>query len=319
MSYEGLVHTPVMLAEVLNYLQPKQGGVYVDGTFGAGGYSSAILETASCKVFGVDRDPGVQIFANALHQKHPADFKLLEGNFGEMEALLSEQNISSVDGIVLDIGVSSMQLEAPDRGFSFQLDGPLDMRMDKQGSDAAYIVNSFAEKDIANILFTFGGERESRHIAHAIVKARAEKPITRTLELADIIKSAVRHGKHTINPATKSFQAIRIYINRELEALQYALEAAERLLTPTGKLVIVSFHELEDAAVKSFLSDRSGKKTGGTSRHLPQTAEDTRKPTFKLLSSKAVLPSENEVRTNPRARSAKLRAAERTYAEVEAA
>ena len=319
MSYEGLVHTPVMLAEVLQFLQPKQGGVYVDGTFGAGGYSAAILETANCKVYGVDRDPGVQIFANALHKKHPAHFKLLEGNFAEMETLLSEQNIASVDGIVLDIGVSSMQLEAADRGFSFQLDGPLDMRMDKQGSDAAYIVNSFAEKDIANILFTFGGERESRHIAHAIVKARAEKPITRTLELAEIIKGAVRRGKHTINPATKSFQAIRIYINRELEALQNALEAAERLLAPTGKLVIVSFHELEDAAVKSFLADRSGKKTGGTSRHLPQTAEDIRKPTFKLLSNKAVLPSETEVRTNPRARSAKLRAAERTYAQVVAA
>lgn len=321
MSYQGLSHKPVLLAEVLQFLQPKEGGVYVDGTFGAGGYSAAILEAADCTLYGVDRDPGVQIFADALQQKHPAHFKLLKGNFAEMERLLAEQGVTLVDGIVLDIGVSSMQLEAADRGFSFQLDGPLDMRMEAAGSDAAHIVNHFAEKDIANILFTLGGERQSRRIAHAIVEARAENPITRTLELAAIIKSAIGGKKHNaIDPATRSFQAIRIYINRELEALEEALAAAERLLAPEGRLVVVSFHELEDGMVKSFLADRSGKKTGGVSRHLPQAPEENRAaPTFTLLSRKAVLPSEAEVRANPRSRSAKLRAAERTHAEAVAA
>lgn len=311
MSYERLSHTPVMLQEVLHYLEPREGGVYVDGTFGAGGYSSAIL-AAKGKVFAIDRDPEIKVFADKLQAQHSSRFKLLEGNFAGMESLLADEHIEAVDGIVLDIGVSSMQLEAADRGFSFRLDGPLDMRMDKKGSDAAYIVNHFAENDIANILFTFGGERESRHIAHAIVKARAIKPITRTLELAEIIKSAVRRGKHTIDPATKSFQAIRIYINRELEALDTALKAAERLLKSGGRLVIVSFHELEDAAVKSFLGERAGKKKMGVSRHLPEIAEPTNKPTFRLLTNKAVAPTEEETRTNPRARSAKLRAAERT-------
>jgi len=315
MSYAGLIHKPVMLAEVLQFLQPKQGGVYVDGTFGAGGYSAAILEAAQCKVFGIDRDPDVAIFAEKLRQKYPAHFKFLEGNFAEMEHLLAAENITSVDGIVLDVGVSSMQLEAADRGFSFQADGPLDMRMAREGSDASDIVNHFSEKDIAYILFTLGGERQSRHIAHAIVKARAEKPITRTLELAAIIKSVVRRGKNdAIDPATRSFQAIRIYINRELEALQSALYAAERLLSPTGKLVVVSFHQLEDGMVKAFLATRSGKKTHGTSRYLPEIETNTKKPTFTLLSRKAVLPSAEETRANPRARSAKLRAAERLVA-----
>lgn len=314
-GYAGLAHKPVMLAEVLQFLQPKNGGVYVDGTFGAGGYSTAILEAAQCKVFGIDRDPDVAIFAEKLRQKHPANFKLLAGNFAEMEHLLAAEKIASVDGIVLDVGVSSMQLEAAERGFSFQADGPLDMRMAREGSDASDIVNHFSEKDIAHILFTLGGERQSRHIAHAIVKARAEKPITRTLELAAIIKSVVRRGKNdAIDPATRSFQAIRIYINRELEALQSALDAAERILSPTGKLVVVSFHELEDGMVKAFLAERSGKKTQGTSRYLPELQTETRKPTFTLLSRKVVLPSAEETRSNPRARSAKLRAAERLAA-----
>lgn len=314
-GYAELSHKPVMLAEVLQFLQPKNGGVYVDGTFGAGGYAKAILEAAQCKVFGIDRDPDVAIFAEKLRQKHPAHFKLLAGNFAEMEHMLALEKITAVDGIVLDVGVSSMQLEAADRGFSFQSDGPLDMRMARDGADASEIVNRFSEKDIAHILFTLGGERQSRHIAHAIVKAREEKPITRTLELAAIIKSVVRRGKNdAIDPATRSFQAIRIYINRELEALQSALDAAERLLSPTGKLVVVSFHELEDGMVKAFLAERSGKKTHGTSRYLPELKTDTAKPTFTLLSRKAVLPTAEETRANPRARSAKLRAAERLAA-----
>ena len=310
-GYQELSHQPVMLAEVLQFLQPENGGVYVDGTFGAGGYSAAILEAADCTLYGVDRDPEVEVFAERLRQKHAARFKLLNGNFAEMETLLADAGVWKVNGIVLDVGVSSMQLEAGQRGFSFQHDGPLDMRMDRQGVDAAHIVNHYAEKDLAHIIFTLGGERHSRQIARAIVEARAAQPITRTLELADIIKKTIRRYKDGIDPATRTFQAIRIYINHELESLTTALQAAERLLVPGGKLVVVSFHELEDGIVKAFLAERSG-KAQGTSRHLPLIEENIRKPSFKLLHKKAVLPGESEVRANIRSRSARLRAAERT-------
>lgn len=313
-GYEGFSHIPVMLPEVLEYLQPKDGGVYVDGTFGAGGYTAAILSTAHCTVLAVDRDPGVEIFAAPLRQKHGAAFKLLKGDFADMETLLAAEGVTQVDGIVLDIGVSSMQLDQPERGFSFQKDGPLDMRMSTGGMSAEQVVNEFGEGELADIIYSLGGERHSRRIARAIVTARAEKKITRTTELKDIIHSVLhKRGRDAIDPATRTFQAIRIYVNQELDSLKSALTAAEKLLRPGGRLVIVSFHELEDSIVKAFFAERSGKKQG-TSRYLPEVKDDRPAPSLSPLTRKAVLPDEAEIRSNIRARSARLRAAARTEA-----
>lgn len=313
-QYEGFSHIPVMLPEVLEYLQPKDGGVYVDGTFGAGGYSAALLSTTHCTVLALDRDPGVEIFAAPLREKHGTGFKLLKGNFADMELLLAAEGITQVDGIMLDIGVSSMQLDNPERGFSFQKDGPLDMRMEAHGTSAEDVVNGFGEGELADIIYSLGGERHSRRIARAIVTARAEKKITRTGELKDIIHTVLhKRGKDAIDPATRTFQAIRIYVNHELDSLQTALSAAERLLRPGGRLVIVSFHELEDSIVKAFFAERSGKKQG-TSRYLPEVKDDRPAATFTPITRKAVLPAEHEIRANIRARSARLRAATRTEA-----
>lgn len=313
-SYEGFRHVPVMLSEVLANLNPNDGGIYVDGTFGAGGYSAAILESARCTLFAVDRDPGTQIFAAPLAQKYGASFKLLAGNFADMETLLAAENVTAVDGIVLDVGVSSMQLDQPERGFSFQKDGPLDMRMEKSGMSAADVVNKLAEEELADIIYTLGGERHSRRVARAIVTARAEAPITRTGQLKDIIHTVIhKRGKDAIDPATRTFQAIRIYVNHELDSLKDALEAAERLLKPGGRLVVVSFHELEDSIVKAFFAKRSGKKEG-TSRYLPEVADNSPAPSFTLITRKPALPGDAEIKANIRARSSRLRAAMRTEA-----
>lgn len=322
-------HTPVLLNEVLAALSPKDGEVFVDGTFGAGGYSRALLDSCDCRVYGIDRDPRAVGAAAALKARYGERLTLLPGRFGDMQALLDAVGITAVDGVALDIGVSSMQIDDPARGFSFREDGPLDMRMSGEGPhagpSAADIVNSAEEADLADIIYTYGEERLSRAVARAIVKARGEAPITRTAALADIVRAAVRSrtGKgrshETIDPATRTFQALRIYVNDELGELDRGLAAAEALLRPAGRLAVVSFHSLEDRRVKLFLAARSG-SSARPSRHSPTLhARGFARgavPSFRLIGRKAVRPSDEEIARNPRARSARLRAAVRTDAPV---
>jgi len=314
-------HIPVLLPEVLTALQPKDSGIYVDGTFGRGGYSRATLEAADCFVWAIDRDPDAQPQAAALEADHPNRFRFLSGRFGDMAELLAAHDIDRVTGVMLDIGVSSVQLDEADRGFSFREDGPLDMRMGKTGRTAADVVNQLDEKVLADIIYKYGEERASRAVARTIVNARSEAPITRTGQLADLVRSVVRAprkkgGKAPIDPATRTFQALRIYVNDELGELERGLQAAEELLQPGGRLAVVTFHSLEDRIVKNFLKERSG-KSGGESRRLPgEPPADARAPSFRLITRKPVSPSPEEARANPRARSARLRAAERTDAPV---
>lgn len=305
-------HVPVMLAEVLTALSPRDGALYVDGTFGLGGYTRALLEAAQCKVCGIDRDPQAIAAGAVLAAQHPGRLELINGRFGDMERLLTARGVTHVDGVALDIGVSSPQIDEPARGFSFRHDGPLDMRMGTDGPTAADVVNTADEAALADIIERYGEERFARRIARAIVAARTQQPITRTAQLADIVRSVVRRTGDGIDPATRTFQALRIYVNDEIGELQRGLVAAERLLVPGGRLAVVSFHSLEDREVKSFLKRRSGAEDG-VSRHLPVQA-NRRAPSFKLLTRRAVRPGESESETNPRARSARLRAAERTAA-----
>lgn len=300
-------HIPVMLKEVIAWLQPAAGGVYVDATFGRGGYSRAILETGA-HVYGIDRDPEALAAGAKLQAAHQGRLHLLPGQFGDMDKLLAAEGISAVDGVALDLGVSSPQLDTPERGFSFRTDGPLDMRMSKTGQSAADAVNTLTEKELADIIFHLGEERHARKVARAICKAREEKPITRTLQLADIVRRSVPHSRDGLDPATRTFQALRIYVNDELGELQRGLQAAERLLKAGGKLVVVSFHSLEDRAVKQFMRARSG--STAVSRHLPTPVNDS-KPGLRLLTVKPAAPTEEESHENPRAASAKLRAAEK--------
>jgi 16S rRNA (cytosine1402-N4)-methyltransferase len=303
------LHIPVLLEEMLTAMRPADGEVYVDGTFGAGGYSKALLEAAQCTVYAIDRDPNVAQLAEKLAKDFPGRFFWLLGSFGDMLELLAGKGVSSVDGIVLDIGVSSMQIDNADRGFSFKNDGPLDMRMSATGQSAADLINTADEDEIADILYHYGEERRARQVARAIVKARAAKPITRTLELAEIIRRVVRAKQ--IDPATRSFQALRIKVNDELGELERALDAGAQLLAPSGRLVIVTFHSLEDRIVKQFLQSRSGETRGG-SRHLPQAgatriAAAGSLPLFFLAQKKPITATSAEARINSRARSAKLR------------
>ena len=310
-------HTPVLLDQVLDALSPKAGGDYVDGTFGFGGYTGAILDAAPCRVFAIDRDPSAEARADALRALGYGDrLVFLSGTFGSMVELLAKHDIASVDGIALDIGVSSMQLDDPARGFSFRADGPLDMRMGGDGPTAADIVNQTPEEDLANLIYAFGEERASRRVAHAIVAARTDEAITRTGRLADIVRSAVPKTKSTgktIDPATRTFQALRIYVNDELGELGRGLRAAEVLLKPGGRLAVVSFHSLEDRMVKEFLKARSGDMPRA-SRHAPDTGLPDRAPSFRLLRRGAIKSDDAEAFANPRARSARLRVAERTDA-----
>lgn len=307
-------HASVLYEESLHYIAPKDGEVYVDGTFGAGGHTRGLLEAADCRVYAIDRDPDVQIFADALEKEFPGRVKLLQGNFSDMKILLQDEGVAAVHGILLDVGVSSMQLDTPGRGFSFRYDAPLDMRMSQTGRDAATLVNEAEETELADIIYQYGGERMSRRIAKAIVLARAETPISRTFQLADIIRRAVRSYNDSIDPATRTFQAIRIWVNDELGEISRALEAAEELLAPGGRLVVISFHSLEDSLVKDFINTAAGKQEG-VSRYVPVVTKQQQPHTFEWITRKAIKPTEEEVKANPRSRSARLRAAKRTHAD----
>jgi 16S rRNA (cytosine1402-N4)-methyltransferase len=310
-------HISVMKSEILAALAPKDGDIIVDGTFGAGGYSRAILEAADCCVWAIDRDPTAVAGGIRMEQEFPGRFRIIEGCFADMDRLLAHHGIAAVDGVVLDIGVSSMQIDQPERGFSFQGDGPLDMRMGAQGQTAADVVNGFEEADLANVIYQFGEEPRSRVIARAIVAARKASPITRTLELAEIVSKALggrkRSAKKPIHPATKTFQALRIFVNEELDQLARGLSAAERLLKAGGRLCVVSFHSLEDRIVKSFLRLRSGDEPRA-SRYLPEAPTAATPPSFRLQFKGAEGPSQDEIDLNPRSRSARLRAALRSEA-----
>ncbi|WP_188259140.1 16S rRNA (cytosine(1402)-N(4))-methyltransferase RsmH [Azospirillum tabaci] len=307
-------HISVLLNEVVDALSPRDGGVYVDGTFGAGGYSRAILDRADCRVWGIDRDPEAIARGRQLALAYPGRLEIVEGRFGDMDRLLAEHGVESVDGVALDIGVSSPQIDEPERGFSFRFDGPLDMRMGRDGPTAADVVNTATQDELADIVFHYGEERMARRVARAIVAARLETPFARTKQLADVVRSVVPKGKgDAIDPATRTFQALRIHVNDELGELRRGLAAAESLLKPGGRLAVVSFHSLEDREVKTFLKERSSPPPS-PSRHAPSLAADARSPSFRLLSRKPIVPTDQEAHSNPRARSARLRAAERTAA-----
>jgi 16S rRNA (cytosine1402-N4)-methyltransferase len=302
------LHIPVLGRPALGFLNVHDGGVYIDATFGAGGYTRAILDAAKCKVIGIDRDQSAIALGADLVQAANGRLTLTEDRFSNLDVVAREAGFDAVDGVVLDLGVSSMQLDCAERGFSFRLDGPLDMRMGSEGASAADVVNAAGERDLANIIFILGEERHSRGVARAIVKARAQAPIRTTAALADIVASVVRSRPGDIHPATRTFQALRIFVNDELGELVGALSAAERILKPQGRLVLVSFHSLEDRIVKTFLSRRSETRAG--SRHAPELKRPA--PTFSVLTKRPVVADADEIARNPRARSAKLRAAERS-------
>jgi len=303
-------HIPVLGRQAIEMLVPRAGGIYVDATFGAGGYSRAILDVAGTRVVGIDRDRSAIAGGFDLVDRSDGQLTLVEERFSNLAEVCAAQGISAVDGVVMDVGVSSMQLDQAERGFSFRLGGPLDMRMGQDGPTAADVIAKASEADLANIIYIFGEERHSRAVARAIVAARKEAPITTTRALADLVSKVVRSKPGEIHPATRTFQGLRIFVNQELDELHLALAAAERVLKPGGRLVVVSFHSLEDRIVKNFLSERG--KAGGGSRHLPEVAQAP--PSFVILTKRPVVADEEEVSANPRARSAKLRAAERTGA-----
>jgi 16S rRNA (cytosine1402-N4)-methyltransferase len=305
----------VLCREAVDALNVADGGCYVDGTFGAGGYTGAILERAACRVFAIDRDPAAIARGGELAARHGDNLTLIEGRFSLMEELLLAQGAEHVDGVALDLGVSSPQIDDPERGFSFRFDGPLDMRMGRDGPSAADVVNSMIESDLADIIYQFGEERLSRRVAKAIVLARTDGPIRTTARLAEIVRRVVPSGKRGegIDPATRTFQALRIHVNDELGELDRGLEAAERLLSPGGRLAVVAFHSLEDRRVKTFLRNRQG-RAAGRSRHAPPVVEDHRAPSFDVVTSRPIRPRDSEIAANPRARSARLRVAERTAA-----
>ena len=295
-------HIPVMLAEVLQYLQPQKGETYVDATFGNGGYSEAILETSDCKVIALDRDPNVRIRANEMKNRYGDRFEFRKGNFSNFSQLVTEK----INGAVFDIGVSSMQFDEANRGFSFQHNGSLDMRMSCEGLSAADIVNTYSEKELADLIYNYGEEKKSRQIAKKIVEIRQRKNIETTEELAEIVRSIV-HQKGPTDPATRTFQALRIAVNDELNELQRGLEGATQRLLPQGRLVVVDFHSLEDRIVKNYMKDNTAKKVR-ISKYAPELVCDN--SIFSAV-SKAITPTAAECRDNPRARSAKLRYAVR--------
>ena len=312
-------HIPVLVPEVLDALFPEGESrptqqTIMDGTFGAGGYTRAILGRSGVQVVVIDRDPTAIEAGQALVAEFSPRLTLLSGKFGDLDELAQSAGFAHVDGVVLDIGVSSMQLDQADRGFSFQTDGPLDMRMSRDGLSAADVVNTMEEEPLANVLYDFGEERRSRAVARAIVKRREEKPFERTADLADTVRRVLGRSRDDAkHPATRTFQALRIYVNDELGELQRGLRAAERILVPGGRLVVVTFHSLEDRIVKRFLSERSG-KVDGASRHMPQMIRKVSAESFRIVNPRPLTPKKGELDVNPRARSARLRAAIRTEA-----
>lgn len=321
-------HIPVLLSEVLEALNPTDGNTYIDATFGAGGYTEAILKAAACKVIAFDRDPTAIASAAPLLQTYQDRLRLFQAPFSAMADTLAAHELGPIDGIVFDLGVSSMQLDQPERGFSFLHDGPLDMRMsaaphgvlkeehtgqtEALGPSAADVVNTMDEAELANVLYEFGEERRSRAVARAIVRRREDAPFQTTHELADCVSSVLgRPGWDQKHPATRTFQALRIYVNDELGELQRALAQSERLIKPGGRLAVVSFHSLEDRIVKNFLNEESGKQKG-SSRHLPAQSVKLYAPSFRIINRRPLTPYKGELDVNPRARSARLRIAERT-------
>jgi 16S rRNA (cytosine1402-N4)-methyltransferase len=312
MNTEG--HVPVMLAEVLATLMPQDGATYLDATFGGGGYTRAILEAApGCTVFAIDRDPDAIARGAALAQVFAGRLHLIEGRFGDMLALLRDRGIATLDGVVMDLGVSSFQLDQAERGFSFRADGPLDMRMGKSGPSAAELVNNLPERDLADIIYRFGEERCARRIARAIVARRADAPFSTTADLAALVRRVVPRDPSGIDGATRSFQALRIAVNDELGEVERGIAAAMELLAPGGRLVVVAFHSLEDRIVKQAMAAASGRS--GASRHDPAALSGRAKPAFHLLTPRALRPQEAECSANPRARSARLRGLERLLME----
>ncbi|MBM3632131.1 MAG: 16S rRNA (cytosine(1402)-N(4))-methyltransferase RsmH [Alphaproteobacteria bacterium] len=309
-------HIPVLLPEMLEALCPQKNEIYVDATFGGGGYSRAILAAANCRVVALDRDPAAIQRAQEMKKEYPDRFQILEGTFSQLKELLNSIGLSKVDGFVFDLGVSSDQIDTAERGFSFRFDGPLDMRMSNEGISAADVVNTYSEQELADIIYRYGEEKKSRAIARKIVAMRQEEPIRTTNQLVAIVKSVVKGKKDGQNPATLTFQALRIYVNNELIEIDAGLKIAEECLMSGGRLVVVTFHSLEDRLVKQFLKtrqSRGSKHSNQNSRYVPDLVDSkTAAGTFVQgngVSAKGVVASEEEVRLNPRARSARLRTA----------
>jgi 16S rRNA (cytosine1402-N4)-methyltransferase len=303
-------HIPVLARPVIDFLGIRAGGIYIDATFGNGGYTRLILETSGSQVLAIDRDPTAIAAGAALVEASVGRLTLAQGRFSDLDAIAQAHGIAAVDGVVLDVGVSSMQLDDAERGFSFRHDGPLDMRMGAEGPSAADVIAAASERDLAAVIATLGEERHARAVARAIVRTRREAPIQTTAALADLVGRVVRSRPGEIHPATRTFQALRILVNDELGELAAALAAAERILKPGGRLAVVAFHSLEDRIVKTFLTERS--RIGGGSRHQPEIPREP--PSFQVLTRRPVIAADAEIAANPRARSAKLRAAERTGA-----
>ena len=306
-------HIPVLIRPAVELLDVRSGGVYVDATFGAGGYTREILAAANCNIVALDRDQSAIARGADLVQAAQGRLVLVEDTFSNLQAVMRSCGYDAVDGVVFDLGVSSMQLDQAERGFSFRHDGPLDMRMGSEGPTAADVVASASERDLATILAILGEERHARAVARAIIAARADAPIRTTRALSDIVARIVHARPGAIHPATRTFQALRIFVNEELAELAAGLVAAEHVLKPGGRLVVVTFHSLEDRIAKSFLAERS--RRSGPSRHRPDVAQAA--ATFRVLTKRPIVPDEAEISANPRARSAKLRAAERTDAPID--
>lgn len=309
----NFTHIPVLRDEAVAYLQPQAGKNYLDGTFGGGGYARHILDTAPCTLWAIDRDPAAIARGAAMAAAYPNRLHILQGRISEVFDLLNAAGLGALDGAVFDLGVSSYQIDDPARGFSFRNDGPLDMRMGDGEMTAAKLIETVSESDLADILYEFGEEKASRRIAKAIIDRRHQQKFETTADLAAVIRSVVRPDKSGIDPATRSFQALRIAVNDELSDIKAALAQASSMLAPGGRLVVVSFHSLEDRIVKRFMADASG-RTPGASRHDPASMFAPVKAGFRLLTTSPVTASAAEARANPRARSAKLRAMERLAA-----
>jgi 16S rRNA (cytosine1402-N4)-methyltransferase len=308
-------HVPVLLEEVCDTLAANRGGVFVDATFGAGGYTRAILDASPRNtVIAIDRDPDAIAAGASMAEKSKRRLTLVAGRFGDLDTIAKAAGADHVDGVVLDIGVSSMQLDQAERGFSFRNDGPLDMRMEQEGPSAADLINESSEAELADIFYHYGEERRARAVARAIIEARRRQPFETTKQLADLVSSLIWQEPGGIHPATRVFQGLRIAVNDELGELVRALHASERSLRPGGRLVVVTFHSLEDRIVKQFFAARTGRAPAG-SRHLPTTF--VAEPTFEAITRGPITPSDLEISRNPRARSAKLRAGARTEAEAQ--